>query len=378
MRTTHCVRAGWLVGALGACIVLAGTAGAQTLNTERPGSLLIFPKVSCSGQRDTVIQVSNTGNMPDTLHCFYLNGAPGRNGRPLCTSTDFLITLTKQQPTHWHVCTGRSTLPLAGAPDIPCAAPSGVMCQSDQAGLSPGIIPPVTDGFEGALVCAESDEDGTPLIMNAVKGEATIEGPGPDVSKYNGLAFQGSASKSNNDDTLDLDGVEYAACPADERFNFIPAGQNDPVIEEIGNGGVCSISTTIGCNPHTPPNCPIGETCIPGRSSVANNLTVLPCKLNFAAGTVSSVALDFSGTDEFETTFSGSTTISCWGTFTLAPPIIGAIASQFATVDISSPAGSPFVAVGESFHVDSVGNTAAASVNLITDGSDPSGQIRIY
>ena len=252
------------------------------------------------------------------------------------------------------------------------------MCQSNELGLSPGTIPPVIDGFEGALVCAESDEDGSPMILNAVKGEATIEGPGPDVSKYNGLAFQGSAAHSTMDDTLSLNNVEYAACPANERFNFIPAGQTDPVTEEIGNGGVCSITTTQGCNPTSGPACPIGQTCITGRSSLANNLTVLPCKLNFAAGTISTVALNFSGTDEFEVPFSGSTTISCWGTFTLAPPIIGAIASQFATVDISSPAGSPFVAVGESFHVDSVGNTAAASVNLITGGSDPSGEIRIY
>ena len=376
MRTTHCVRAGWLVGALGACIVLAGTAGAQSLNSERPGSLLMFPKVSCSGQRDTVIQISNTGNMPDTLHCFYLNGAPGRNGRPLCTSTDFLITLTKQQPTHWHVCTGRSPFTAMLAPDA--ATTSDNLESLDAAGLSPGNIPPVIDGFEGALVCAESDEEGTPMILNAVKGEATIEGPGPDVSKYNGLAFQGSAAHSNGDDTLDLNGVEYAACPAESRFNFIPAGQNDPIIEEIGNGGVCNVTTTQGCNPNTGPSCPIGQVCVPGHSSVANNITVLPCKLNFEAGTISNVALNFSGTDEFETVFSGSTTISCWGTFTLAPPIIGAIASRFASVELSSPEGSPFVAVGESFHVDSVGNTAAASVNLITEDSDPSGQIRIY
>lgn len=370
MRTTLCVRAGWLVGALGVTLLIGGAAGAQlTMSSERPGSLLIFPKVTCNGQRETVIQVANTGNMPDTVHCFYLNGAPGRNGRPVCTSTDFWINLTKQQPTHWHVCTGRSPV-SPGSPDS--ATIDGV---SDSAGLSPGLIPEVASGFVGALVCAETDEDGVPVVMNSLKGEATIEGPGPNVAKYNGIAFTGKNS-SSNDLVLDLDNSEYAACSAGARLNFIPAAQTDPVIEELGTNGRCSITTNQGCGNGAP--CPTGESCRTGLSSVANNVTVLPCNLDFAGGSASVVTLNFDGFDELETHFSGSTTLACWGTFTLAPPIIPTISSQYATVRITAPSGTPFVAVGEAFHTDAVGNTSSADVNLFTDGSDPTAKIRLY
>ena len=107
MRTTQCVRAGWLIGALGACMLVAGAARAD-VTTERPGSILIFPKVVANGTRDTVIQITNTGNVADQARCFYINGAKGRTGVAQCSETDFLISLTKQQPTSWLVSTGRS------------------------------------------------------------------------------------------------------------------------------------------------------------------------------------------------------------------------------------------------------------------------------
>jgi hypothetical protein len=364
MRTTLCVGAGWLVGALGASILVAGAAGAQqvTTNTQRPGSLLIFPKVTCSGNRDTVIQVANTGNMPDTAHCFYLNGASGRNGRPVCTTTDFFINLTKQQPTHWHVCTGRSVQPDP--------------MRTDGAGLDPGLIPAVPDGFTGALLCAETDEEGIPIVANALKGEATIEGSGADVSKYNGIAIQGSSANASGDQTLSLNDSEYASCPSSARLNFIPEGRTDPVIEALGNGGRCSTSTDVGCNNSN--ECPPGESCVTGQSFVVSNLTVLPCKLDIENGIPSNLTLQLAGFDEFEVPFSGATTISCWGSFNVAPPTIGAVSTQYATVTVTSPAGQPFLAVGSQFEVDAVGNVASSALNLHVQGADTSGQIRLY
>src|SRR4051812_41420054 len=110
MRTIQYVRAGCLIGTLAACILAAGTARADG-STERPGSLLIFPKVVQAAGRETIIQITNTGNSVDNLHCFYINGEPGVNGHPLCAVTDFFISLTKQQPTHWDVSTGRPVNP---------------------------------------------------------------------------------------------------------------------------------------------------------------------------------------------------------------------------------------------------------------------------
>jgi hypothetical protein len=106
MRTIQNVRAGWLIGALGACMLTAGLARAD-VTTERPGSILIFPKVVNAGTRDTVIQITNTGNNLEQLRCFYIT-SDSDSRSPLCRITDFFLTLTKQQPTHWRAGIGRT------------------------------------------------------------------------------------------------------------------------------------------------------------------------------------------------------------------------------------------------------------------------------
>ena len=87
------------LGLVGAGLMLASVAQAST-STERPGSILIFPKVVNDGTRDTVVQIANTGNSTNYMRCFYLDGES-------CTESDFEIVLTKQQPTHWRVSEGR-------------------------------------------------------------------------------------------------------------------------------------------------------------------------------------------------------------------------------------------------------------------------------
>jgi hypothetical protein len=80
MRTIQGARASGLVAALGVVLV-AGVARAD-VTTERPGSILIFPKVVRDGARETTIQITNTGNMPDTVRCFYLNAQTQAGGLP--------------------------------------------------------------------------------------------------------------------------------------------------------------------------------------------------------------------------------------------------------------------------------------------------------
>ena len=140
MRTIRCVRAGWLVAAVSACTLIGGAALAAT-TTERPGSILIFPKVVTTGTRDTVVQITNTGNMPDDLRCFYLNGES-------CFETDFSVSLTRQQPTVWSAGAGRRVNPT-----------------DNQKGLDPGLIPPLPPNFAGALVCVEVDTSDAPVIQ---------------------------------------------------------------------------------------------------------------------------------------------------------------------------------------------------------------------
>lgn len=361
MRTIQYVRAGCLIGTLGACMLMAGLARAD-VTTERPGSILIFPKVVNAGGRNTVIQITNTGNSIDNLQCFYLDAHSDLRGNKVCRETNFYLSLTKQQPTHWVVGSGRPVDP-----------------NDNLTGFDPGLIPPVGTDFVGALVCAEVGEDGVPLAQNKLKGEATLEGPNGDVSKYSGIAVQGRTVGTNSD--LSLDNTEYNACSTAAQFNFIPDGANDPVIEALGNGGLCSGGTNagLGCNANSASaDCPGtgGGTCSTGGSSVFNTITVLPCNLDFRDQIATSFKLSYLVTDSDEQpfSFSDSVTRQCWASINLAdlpdalPTPAGPLLGPYATIRITGASGGPFFFVGESFHVDAVGNRAAAAVNLHTEG----------
>jgi len=344
MRTIQCVRAVWLAVGVSVCTLIGGAALAAT-TTERPGSILIFPKVVTTGSRDTVIQITNTGNMPNELRCFYLNGQS-------CFETDFSVSLTKQQPTVWRVGTGRRVDPTDG-----------------QRGLDPGLIPPLPPNFAGALVCAEVDASDMPMVRNQVKGEATlVDNSGTstfnDVSKYNAVAVQGI--HSNGDNSLKLNDDEYSACPASLVLNFQRDGGPDPIIESLGNGGRCDINSTNSGDPCNADGDCSGGLCLTGQSRVMTRLTVLPCTLDIAGLVATKVVLNFDGRDETETRFSGGTTFTCWDSFTVDSRVVGLPGTPNLTMSIRGD--TPVVGVAEYFHSDSIANTASAAANLHTQG----------
>jgi len=230
MRAIQSARAIGLAGVLGACLFLAGAAHAAS-DTERQGSILIFAKVVNNSQRDTVIQITNTGNMVNHARCFYLNGAN-------CRITDFDITLTKQQPTQWRVSEGRP---------VNLIDPFG----SSGAGIDPGLVPAVQRGFAGALICAEVTEDGNPLPQNKLKGEATLldiaDNGSNNTSEYNAIAFPGDGNQNNSDADLRLNGTEYEACSSAHQVNYYSLpDQDDPVL--LGNSSVVHNLTILPCN----------------------------------------------------------------------------------------------------------------------------------
>jgi hypothetical protein len=335
MRAIQSGRAIGLAAVLGACLFLAGTAHA-TSDTERAGSILIFAKVVHDSERDTLIQITNTGNMVNRARCFYLNGDS-------CAVTDFEITLTRQQPTHWRVGDGRAVNLLDGF-------------GTDGAGLDPGRIPPVSEGFAGALVCVEVNADGDPVPMNKIKGEATLldvsESITQNTSEYNAIAFSGVVRDMNAD--LELDGTtlpadqrEYAACSDRHRVNFYSnPDQIDPV---------------LGSN-----------------SSVVTNLTVLPCNLDLTRRAPRDIGLFFGGWDEFETFFSTThLRRGCWLNVNLNELGIGS-SSPFATVDVTATVGGPVMLLGESFHSDLIsGATGSAANNIHQNGDDEAAVIKM-
>jgi hypothetical protein len=374
-------------------MLVAGAARAE-VTTERPGSILIFPKVVADGTRDTVIQISNTGNVVDQARCFYINGAKGPTGVPQCNETDFLISLTKQQPTVWTAGKGRN--------------PTG------EGGFGPGLVPPVPAGFTGALVCAEVDASLAPIAMNALKGEATLESSTLGLSSYNGIALLGNTGGTSGDNNLNLDNVEYNACPAASRVNFVATGAPDPVIAGsgivfvdgvnptlvgpgfgagLGNAGVCINDSATPCN--TSFDCPAGSSCArltcvggsqaggvcasdlecpggtcsgPALASVTTTVTVLPCDLNINAQLPTTTTIQVKAWDQTEQLFTTSFPVKCWGSFDISTspgpgPAVNSVTTQYGTLELYTGSGSPFLAVIETRHDDSIGNSSMAATN---------------
>ncbi len=181
----------FLSGICGFAVALGVVAaGARAdVTTEKGASILVFPRVQADGTYDTVIQIANTGNSMVHAHCFYVDATPAGTWQ----ETDFWIWLTKQQPTHWLVSSGRQVDPLDGFFE-------------DGSGFDPGHVPPMFD-FEGELKCVEVTESGEPMIGNHLKGEASIvvvnaeQGTGVadpgatrgDFGKYNAIGIRGNA-----------------------------------------------------------------------------------------------------------------------------------------------------------------------------------------
>lgn len=327
MRAIQLARAAAVLAALGVCTVAASEASAG-VDGDRPGSILIFPKVVSSATRDTTIRISNTGNLTNEIRCFYLNGET-------CGSIDFDLTLTKQQPTHWELSTGRSVNLLDAF-----ASPG--------AGLDPGLIP-ASPEFEGSLVCVEVVDD-VPVAQNKLKGEAIIrdtsDSDDRNTSTYNAIALTSGNGAANSDNRLTLDGSEYAQCATEHRIDFIPnaAPGLDPVLGD--------------------------------ESSVVTNVTVLPCDLDFSRRRATDVVLNATLWNEFENQTSGpDTTFSCWTSFSISPASLNP-ATTFATVEYS--ASSPVVMVVESFHTDAdSGSTGSAAANVHNAGGEGSSTITL-
>jgi hypothetical protein len=369
--------------------LIANPAVAQrktVVTTEQSASILVFPKVIADGTRDTIIQITNTSNNMRHAHCFYVNGAPTTPGLPpgwfnppLCTETDFDIWLTRQQPTHWVVSTGRWSNPAVEgcSGTTTCCALTDGSCPIDtepsggkinpaccDAGFNLSLIPPVAPDFTGELKCIEVDSSGAPESGNALKGEATIEDVETgDVSKYNAIGIQGN-DNNNGDDVLCLGsstatadptlcprGNEYAGCPTTWLLDHAATGAPDAVVEDQ--------------------ICPTTGPC----SSISTNLTIVPCTENFETQALTAVTLQFLVTNEYEQTLSASTTFACWASFDLGAPAgallpgisdifnAGTLGGELAQTRMRSAGGTPggVLSVIEETHHDSVNDLTARS-----------------
>lgn len=235
------------------------------VSTDRPGAILIFPKIISDRDRDTVIQISNNTGARVFLRCFYIDGRSDRG--PSWSVTDFNITLTQLQPTVWVVG--------EGLPAVPSDRPDD---------LYPGPIPPVTDGFEGTLRCVVVDAGERPVGVNALTGEGTIiDRDSGSPRKYSAVSIRGFAA-NNGDNILLLNEVEYAACPRVLMLNHFFDGSPDPVRD----------------------------------SPIYTRLTVVPCSMDVENSVPGSSTLQFEVVNEFEQRLSTSMSVECYSDIALS------------------------------------------------------------
>ena len=350
---------------------LSGLALAD-VKTERSGSIVVFPKVIADGTRDTVIQLANTSNSMVRAHCFYVNGAlanpslpQSATNMPLWQEIDFDITLTKQQPTHWTASEGRNVNPFDPACTGNASMYSDSITNCDAAGFDPGLVPPVIPGFTGELKCVEVDDSGAPLSGNHLKGEATlVTKPNGDISAYDALSILGN--ENNGDGTLVLgagqcvgDGAQHGTiCKSDG-----DCGDAAPCALEYN---ACPQTWILDHQAERSPNLALG-----GSSEVVTELTVVPCTENFETQAPTFVTLQFDTANEFESHFSVSTTVTCWGNFLMsdlnAPAltiegtqVLDPQGSMFLQTRIRSAGGTPFgvLMVAEEYHLEEPADTA--------------------
>jgi hypothetical protein len=387
----------WLLG-LGVLVAVLAVHVGQAradVTSDTPGSIVIFPKVIADGTRDTLIQLTNTSNMPTSAHCETVNATGG----PLpCQPDDFDVDLTPQQPVYWRASTGRIVNEFrctAGdhricTTDADCTTlPAGGTCVA-----TPGFFignPKPLVNFQGELKCVQADGSGVPVAGNSLKGEALLEtlpadgtGASRDVSEYNAIAIQALTNPmsvcsggSNNGGhcsqgsdcpggtclvTLSLDDANYNACPQSLTFTSYAQGAKD----------------------------------IFTNASVNGELTLVPCTEDFEtdrptpAGSDLNPFLDpdvviahFQVVNEMENSgLSASVPVSCWVNLSLSDPRFGGdntgaggiydatVVGTFvkSTITTSNAANQGLLGVFEEFH--SLGNsTASAAIDLHGEGT---------
>jgi hypothetical protein len=397
MRTEK--RGAFLSGLCGVAVALGlgmmATVAQGAVSTERGASILAFPKVLANGASDTIIQITNISNNMVHADCFYVNAQPDPfTHQPIWQVTDFQIWLTKQQPTHWQVSTGRFVNPNDSCiingkivPSVDCA----------DAGLDPGAVPPTPDGFIGELKCVEVDVADNPIGGNHFKGEATIR-TGGDAAKYNAIGIQGTdmAGETANElllnqpiDSADVVG-QYDACPNVLLLNHFADGVTDPFILASGLGGTCNVKMLVPIPCQADSDCPDGSTCqnppqildanhnIDLISATLTDLTLIPCTQDFENSQPSSATVQFQIYNEFEEAFSFSTTVTCWADFFLfqtdSPknpfmsvfsfPILGTTVAHTRII----PVDGAVLGVAGVTRADAQGNTTRVALNIHMEG----------
>jgi hypothetical protein len=310
-----------------AMTALTGSARAADVASDKPGAILIFPRVVVdlsgaltSGATDTEIQITNASNSVIAARCYWVNatsycsnnpalactaeseaGDGARCGAtgvcvPQWTEQDFRFTLTKRQPISFTASAGLPVFPLANSQAV------GGQSNNNSDGSPSGIPAVNNEPFFGELKCVQVDPNdfapapGFNPANNGggdLTGHATIvslNGVGVDARKYNAVALE-STTLNDHDETLILGGdpgiAEYAGCP------------NVLQMAHFYDDASLALSYQLG---------------VPAaNAAVTSRLTVIPCSENFLLqeNDLGGATLQFLTFNEFEQRFSASTSFTC-------------------------------------------------------------------
>jgi hypothetical protein len=330
-----------------ALLVLAATSATAQITTTQGTSILIFPRVVATAQRDSLLQITNLSNNMVHARCFYIDG-------DTCARTDFQITLTRQQPTQWVVSAGRPA--VAGAQcsssisDCPAAGlPPGYAGSDPDTGEPiPAAIPAPNTPFSGELLCVQIDASGVPFGGNSLVGRSELVDQGSgDVASYNAVGIPANSDLFGQNPgvlTLSANGGDANACPDTWVLNHLAEAVPDSL---IGPG-----------------------------SAIRTELSIIPCTQNLIATAPQANTLQLQIVNEFEQTLSVTPSVSSCGlSLSLADPAllglfdIAALGSQSARTSIRTDQTGVLI-VGEERHQTPGTGPAvsAAAVNLHTSG----------
>ena len=319
-------------------LLMAQRGQAQTVASDRAAGYVVFPKVLVDssdifnqGRRvDTLIQLTNTSPSAgcQVVECFYINAtkhcSKSTNG-PCRTNADCAPGGTCAAPAN---CGGETNfwMVLSGNQPVGWSANLGGFIPPDgKCALGQTIAAAPEAFFAGEVKCVEVDgtdqvdSTGTPLLVNDLKGEATIYDLEPgspgglDVRAYNGVGIQ----------AMSVSGQPIAkTCVGGTKQSFACGADGDCP------GGACRIAMCLGSNPSTGAVCPAATHASCPSTLILNHffdgapddvaglpirtdLTLVPCSEDIGVGTPNTVA-QFQVFNEFEQRFSASLSVRCF------------------------------------------------------------------
>lgn len=188
-----------LVLLFGTAMVAMAAAAPNVANVTQQGSVLIFPKIDVSGDRDTLVSISNGNNVGVYIKCYWVD--KDQNWQ------DFMFKLTAYQP-------------------IKFSAKFGLALEAP----IPVTVPPFPAEL-GELKCWAVNNAGDQQIkFNFLTGSAKqIDYAANTAYEYNAWSFAARADGATGTavgqgGTILLNGVDYDACPKYFLGNFVSVG----------------------------------------------------------------------------------------------------------------------------------------------------------